>query len=98
MKFINGNSFFIICVGVFEFICGDFMAVDSGEIPGICRICKQLDKSKNMVTATVTFQEVTWAGSAHLSCIKKYNKIHKEKYSICEYDENDKFLGTVTPI
>ena len=98
MKFINGNSFFIICVGVFEFICGDFMVVASNEIPAICRICKQWDKNKNLVTATVTLQEVTWAGSAHLSCIKKYNKIHKEKYSICEYDENDNFLGTATPI
>ena len=78
--------------------CGDFMVVDSSEIAAICRIYKQLDKNKNLVTVTVTLQEVTWAGSAHLSCIKKYNKIHKEKYSICEYDENGKFLGTVTPI
>ena len=72
--------------------------IDSGEIPGICRICKQLDKSKNMVTATVTFQEVTWAGSAHLSCIKKYNKSHKSKYNFLVYDENGKFVGEVTPI
>ena len=78
--------------------CGDLMDVDCGEIPVICRICKLWDKNKNLVTATVTLQEVTWAGSAHLNCIKKYNKIHKQQYSICEYDENDKFLGTVTPI
>ena len=74
------------------------MDIDSGEIPAICRICKQWDKNKNLVTATITLQEVTWAGSAHLRCIKKYNKIHKQKYSICEYDENGKFLGTATPI
>ena len=82
------------------FMCtrGVLMDIDSGEIPAICRICKQWDNNKNLVTSTVTFQEVIWAGSAHLSCIKKHNKIHKQKYSICEYDENEKFLGTATPI
>ena len=71
---------------------------DFGGVPTICGICKQLDKNKNLVTATVTHQEVTWAGSAHLSCIKKHNTLHKQKYSICEYDEKGKFLGVATPI
>ena len=91
-------TFLLYVLKFFVRTCGDLMDVDCGEIPAICRICKQWDKSKNLVTATITLQEVTWAGSAHLSCIKKYNKIHKQKYSICEYDENDKFLGTATPI
>ena len=78
--------------------CGVLMDIDSGEIPAICRICKLWNNNKNLVTVTVTLQGVTWAGFAHLSCIKNYNKIHKQKYSICEYNENDKFLGTATPI
>ena len=77
---------------------GDLMGIGCGDVSAICRICSLWDKNKNMITSAITDQEVTWAGSAHLSCIKKYNKIHKQKYSICEYDETGKFLGEVTPI
>ena len=77
---------------------GGLMGIGCGDISAICRICRLGDKNKNMITSTITDQEVTWTGSAHLSCIKKYNKIHKHKYSICEYDETGKFLGEVTPI
>jgi len=74
------------------------MDVDCGEIPAICRICKQWDENENLVPATITRKDVTWAGSAHLDCIKKYNKSHKQKYNFLVYDENGKFVGEVIPI
>ena len=74
------------------------MSNDYGEIPAICNICHKWDKNENLVPATITRKDVTWAGSAHLDCIKKYNKSHKKKYNFLVYDENGKFMGEVTPI
>ena len=44
------------------------MDTEYGEAPAICHVCGKWDKNENMVTTTVTLQEVTWAGSAHLNC------------------------------
>ena len=71
---------------------------ESAEVPAICHICNKWDENENLVPATITRHDVTWAGSAHLDCIKKYNKSHKSKYNFLVYDENGKFVGEVTPI
>jgi hypothetical protein len=68
------------------------------EMPARCPICKKIDRRKNIVPVVLFLQKSSWIGSAHLFCIKQYNKNHQYKYSILEYDENDKFLGEVTPI
>ena len=73
------------------------MVTESAEVLTICHICHKWDKNENLVTATIGQQDVIRAGSAHLDCIKKYNKSHKQKYTILVYDENGKFLGVVTP-
>jgi hypothetical protein len=83
--------------------------LDISESRCKCPICKQWDKAKNMLPATLKnarfidsetkkLKQGSWMGKAHLECIKKYNQTHQEKYSIREYDENGKFLGKVTPI
>ena len=74
------------------------MDSDKGEVPARCSICKNMDRGKNLVTVGLSLQSSSWIGSAHLFCIKQYNKSHKYKYSILEYDEKDKYLGEVTPI
>ena len=71
---------------------------ESAEVPTICHICNKWDENENLVPATTTRHDVTWAGSAHLDCIKKYNKSHKSKYNFLVFDENGKFVGEVTPI
>ena len=63
-----------------------------------CPICKQWDKAKNMVPATIKVSKRTWLGKAHLQCIQKYNKTHDTKYSVRMYNEDDKFLGKATPV
>ena len=70
------------------------------EMPLKCPICKKWDKRKNLVNAKHELNDSPWIGSAHSYCIRQYNKIktHLFKYSILEYDENDKFLGEVTAI
>jgi len=68
------------------------------KVPTMCQVCSKWDKNENLVPATITRKDVTWAGSAHLDCIKKYNKSHKQKYNFLVYDENGKFVGEVTPI
>ena len=84
--------------------------MDKSEFRWVCPICKQWDKDKNMVPATiknVSFidnetgkekKNATWFGRAHVKCIEKYNKTHEPKYSIREYDEKNKYLGQATPI
>jgi hypothetical protein len=86
------------------------MRMDRSEFRWVCPICKQWDKAKNMVSATIEgvpcrdnktgkiLQNATWMGKAHVKCIENYNKTHEPKYSIREYDENNKFLGETTPI
>ena len=67
--------------------------MDVSESRWCCPICKQWDKAKNMVPATMK----GWLGKAHLKCIVKYNETHEPKYSIREYDKNGKFVGEATP-
>jgi hypothetical protein len=74
------------------------MHSDKRKVVARCSICKRMDIKRNMVTAGLSLQSSSWIGLAHLLCIKQYNKTNKHKYSILEYDENDKFLGEVTPI
>ncbi len=57
-----------------------------------------LKNARFIDSETKKLKQGTWVGKAHLKCIKKYNQTYKEKYSIREYDEQGKFLGTVTPI
>ena len=79
-------------------ILGNLTDSELDEMPAWCPICKKMDRRKNMVTTGLSLQKSSWIGSAHLFCIKHYNKNHLYKYSILEYDENDKFMGEVTPI
>ncbi len=83
---------------IVHFSWDDLMGTEYGEVRTICHICNKVDKNANLVPATITRKDVTWAGSAHLDCIKKYNKSHKQKYNFLVYDENNKFVGEVTPI
>ena len=75
---------------IVHFSWGDLMGTEYGEVRTICHICNKVDKNANLVPATITRKDITWAGSAHLDCIKKYNFL--------VYDENGKFVGEVTPI